>query len=54
MTQRANSGDGGAEICTALGENRRLFVLIGLFSAFVNLLTLIGIRPTWDSHCPMK
>ena len=42
MTQRTNRGDGGAEIRTALGESRRLFVSIGLFSAFVNLLMLTG------------
>ena len=42
MNQRTNNGDGGAEIRTALGESRRLFVSIGLFSAFVNLLMLTG------------
>ena len=35
-------GAGGAEIRAALGESRRLFVPIGLFSAFVNLLMLTG------------
>ena len=33
---------GGPEIRAALGESRRLFVSIGLFSAFVNLLMLTG------------
>ena len=33
---------GAAEIRTALSESRRLFVSIGLFSAFVNLLMLTG------------
>ena len=35
-------GDGRAEIRAALGESRRLFASIGLFSAFVNLLMLTG------------
>ena len=35
-------GDGGAEIRAALGESRRLFASIGLFSGFVNLLMLTG------------
>ena len=34
--------DGRAEISAALGESRRLFASIGLFSAFVNLLMLTG------------
>ena len=34
--------DSRAEIRTALGESRRLFVSIGVFSAFVNLLMLTG------------
>ena len=33
---------GAAEIRAALGESRRLFASIGLFSAFVNLLMLTG------------
>ena len=33
---------GGAEIRAALGESRRLFASIGLFSVFVNLLMLTG------------
>ena len=33
---------GAAEIRSALGESRRLFVSIGLFSVFVNLLMLTG------------
>ena len=33
---------GAAEIRAALGESRRLFVSIGVFSAFVNLLMLTG------------
>ena len=33
---------GATEIRAALGESRRLFVSIGLFSAFVNLLMLTG------------
>ena len=33
---------GGAELRAALGESRRLFVSIGLFSVFVNLLMLTG------------
>ena len=33
---------GSPEIASALGESRRLFVSIGLFSAFVNLLMLTG------------
>ncbi len=35
-------GHGRAEIRAALGESRRLFASIGLFSAFVNLLMLTG------------
>ena len=35
-------GVGRAEIRAALGESRRLFASIGLFSAFVNLLMLTG------------
>ena len=34
--------DGRAEIRAALGESRRLFASIGLFSAFVNMLMLTG------------
>ena len=34
--------DGAGEIRAALGESRRWFVAIGLFSAFVNLLMLTG------------
>ena len=33
---------GISEIRAALGESRRLFASIGLFSAFVNLLMLTG------------
>ena len=40
MTDR--NGSGSAELRAALGESRRLFVAIGLFSAFVNLLMLTG------------
>ena len=36
------TGSGAAEIATALSESRRLFVAIGVFSAFVNLLMLTG------------
>ena len=36
------SDSGGGEIRMALSESRRLFVSIGLFSAFVNLLMLTG------------
>ena len=39
MIRRA---DGSAEIRGALAESRRLFVSIGVFSAFVNLLMLTG------------
>ena len=35
-------GDGRREIAVALGESRRLFVSIGLFSVFVNVLMLTG------------
>ena len=38
----SGTGGGAAEIRTALSESRRLFVSIGLFSAFVNLLMLTG------------
>ena len=41
-TQNSSATDGNREIRTALGESRRLFVSIGLFSAFVNLLMLTG------------
>ena len=41
MTGRTTT-DGAREIRTALGESRRLFVSIGLFSVFVNLLMLTG------------
>ena len=34
--------DGAREIRAALGESRRLFLAVGLFSAFVNLLMLTG------------
>ena len=33
---------GAAEIRAVLAESRRLFVAVGLFSAFVNLLMLTG------------
>ena len=36
------TGAVAAEIRSALGESRRLFVAVGLFSAFVNLLMLTG------------
>ena len=35
-------GYGAAELRTVLGESRRLFASVGLFSAFVNLLMLTG------------
>ena len=38
----AATGAGAAEVATALSESRRLFVAIGVFSAFVNLLMLTG------------
>ena len=38
----ATSRNGAAEIRAALRESRRLFVAVGLFSAFVNLLMLTG------------
>ena len=38
----ASSPTGGQEIRDALGESRRLFVSVGLFSIFVNLLMLTG------------
>ena len=41
-TGRGSERDGAAEIRSALGESRRLFLSIGLFSAFVNLLMLTG------------
>ena len=41
-TRTSSATDGVREIRTALGESRRLFVSIGLFSAFVNLLMLTG------------
>ena len=40
MNSRRNSGT--REIRSALAESRRLFVSVGLFSAFVNLLMLTG------------
>ena len=40
----ASSPTGGQEIRDALGESRRLFVSVGLFSIFVNLLMLTGER----------
>ena len=39
---RGGATDGAAEIGAALSESRRLFVSIGLFSIFVNLLMLTG------------
>ena len=43
MTMTPGSPPAGArEIRAALGESRRLFVAIGLFSAFVNVLMLTG------------
>ena len=39
---RSTGRDGRAEIRAALAESRRLFVAVGLFSAFVNLLMLTG------------
>ena len=42
MKRRDQASDGAAEIRTALGESRRQFLAIGLFSAFVNLLMLTG------------
>ncbi len=41
-TGRGTDRGGAAEIRSALGESRRLFVAVGLFSAFVNLLMLTG------------
>ena len=38
----AQAGSGHAEIAAALGESRRQFFSIGLFSVFVNLLMLTG------------
>ncbi len=38
----ANGGNGRREIASALGESRQLFVSIGLFSVFVNILMLTG------------
>ena len=45
MTTRSVRGRdtaGAHEIRAALGESRRLFLSVGLFSAFVNLLMLTG------------
>ena len=42
VTERNPAAGGAEEIRAALGESRRLFVAIGLFSAFVNLLMLTG------------
>ena len=42
LSREKASGDGAAEIRAALGESRRLFASIGLFSVFVNLLMLTG------------
>ena len=42
QTARKGASSGAAEIRTALAESGRLFVSIGLFSAFVNLLMLTG------------
>ena len=41
-TRDSSATDGVREIRSALGESRRLFLSIGLFSAFVNLLMLTG------------
>ena len=41
-TPPTNGGNGRREIASALGESRRLFVSIGLFSVFVNILMLTG------------
>ena len=38
----AESANGNRELRAALGESRRLFVSVGLFSVFVNLLMLTG------------
>ena len=38
----AESANGNKELRAALGESRRLFVSVGLFSVFVNLLMLTG------------
>ena len=38
----ASSGTGGRELRDALAESRRLFVSVGLFSIFVNILMLTG------------
>ena len=42
MSARPAVNGGAAEIRSALAESRRLFVSIGLFSVFVNLLMLTG------------
>ncbi len=42
MNDRRDERSGRAEIRAALGESRRLFFTIGLFSVFVNLLMLTG------------
>ena len=42
MTRRSAAEGGFSEIREVLSESRRLFVSIGLFSAFVNLLMLTG------------
>ena len=39
---RNGTADGAREIRAALAESRRLFLAVGLFSAFVNLLMLTG------------
>ena len=39
---RNGAADGAREIRAALAESRRLFMAVGLFSAFVNLLMLTG------------
>ena len=41
-TPPTNGGNGRREITSALGESRRLFVSIALFSVFVNVLMLTG------------
>ena len=42
MAVDGHDAGGGGEIRTALAESRRLFISIGVFSAFVNLLMLTG------------
>ena len=38
----SSAGKGAEEIRAVLAESRRLFGVVGLFSAFVNLLMLTG------------